>query len=248
MSISSDSSNSSSKRAGSIIFITGPMCSGKTKEMDRLLHQFEIPTKYGRQWKVTTIKYSDDHRYETTTVGDSSKPAVIGRTCLVISNDRAVKRASRAFPTLKAAYDYAKDFDVIGVDEGQFFPDIVEYADRLANEGHIIIISALSGKFDRTPFGHVLDIIPKAEKCIFLQAKCVRCGADAPFTARLDVSNKNDISIGTMDDYEPVCRACHNIHMSSTKANPLSSVSPSIPSTEKQLTILPCKLTSTTTN
>jgi|LakMenEpi03Aug12_release.lakeMendotaPanAssembly.Ray.scaffolds.fasta_scaffold4006978_1 thymidine kinase len=41
---------------------------------------------------------------------------------------KAVKSA-----TLKGIYERAKAFDVLAVDEGQFFPDLVEYAEKLAN-------------------------------------------------------------------------------------------------------------------
>jgi thymidine kinase len=35
------------------------------------------------------------------------------------------------------------NYDVIGVDEGQFFNDIVEFAEKAANAGKIVIISSL---------------------------------------------------------------------------------------------------------
>ena len=41
------------------------------------------------------------------------------------------------------------DCDVIGVDEAQFFPDIVEYAEQWANEGKVVIVAALDGTFQR---------------------------------------------------------------------------------------------------
>ena len=37
------------------------------------------------------------------------------------------------------------DFDVIGIDEGQFFPDIVEFSESAANSGKIVVIAALDG-------------------------------------------------------------------------------------------------------
>ena len=41
---------------------------------------------------------------------------------------KAVKSA-----TLKGIYERAKGFNVVAIDEGQFFPDLVEFAERLAN-------------------------------------------------------------------------------------------------------------------
>jgi len=45
--------------------------------------------------------------------------------------------------------DLWKPYDVIGIDEGQFFTDIVEFAEEFANHGKIVIISSLSGTFLR---------------------------------------------------------------------------------------------------
>lgn len=57
-----------------------------------------------------------------------------------------------------------KEYDCIGIDEGQFYEDIVDFAETAANLGKIVIISALSGTFERKPFKDVLDLIPKCEK------------------------------------------------------------------------------------
>lgn len=49
--------------------------------------------------------------------------------------------------------------DVIGVDEGQFFPDIVEWCDMQAQKyGKIVVVAALDGTFQRQPFGKVLEV------------------------------------------------------------------------------------------
>jgi thymidine kinase len=57
----------------------------------------------------------------------------------------------------------AEDFNVIGIDEGQFFPDIAQFADDMANIGKVVIVAALDGTFLRQPFGSILDLVPKAE-------------------------------------------------------------------------------------
>ena len=44
---------------------------------------------------------------------------------------------------LKDLGDAWKDYDVIGVDEGQFFTDIVEFSEKAANGGKVVIISSL---------------------------------------------------------------------------------------------------------
>ncbi len=46
------------------------------------------------------------------------------------------------------------------------FADIVEYAERWANEGKIVIIAALDGTFQRQPFNSILELIPLAEEVL----------------------------------------------------------------------------------
>lgn len=77
------------------------------------------------------------------------------------------------------------DYDVVAVDEGQFYPDIVEFCETLASQDKIVLVSALDGTFERKPFGRILKLVPLAEKVIKLRAICVNCGDDAPFTKRI---------------------------------------------------------------
>ena len=41
----------------------------------------------------------------------------------------------------------AKQFDVVAVDEGQFFSDIVEFCEDLASAGIVVLVTALDGTF-----------------------------------------------------------------------------------------------------
>ena len=55
--------------------------------------------------------------------------------------------------TLKEIKAKAMNYDVIAIDEGQFFPDIVDFSEELANKGKVVIVAALDGTFQRKPFG-----------------------------------------------------------------------------------------------
>jgi thymidine kinase len=78
-----------------------------------------------------------------------------------------------------------EDYDVIGVDEGQFFTEIVEFCELLANQGKTVVVSALDGTFERKPFGNIINLIPLAERVVKLCAVCVYCTAEAAFTKRI---------------------------------------------------------------
>ena len=86
---------------------------------------------------------------------------------------------------------------MIGIDEGQFFPDIVNWCEEMANRysfwskyqvkliredeklclfrGKIVLVAALDGTFQRLPFPEMLALVPLAEAVTKLQAVCMVC-------------------------------------------------------------------------
>jgi thymidine kinase len=61
-----------------------------------------------------------------------------------------------------------QDVDVIGIDEGQFFPDLLEWCEEQMNKHHrMIVIAALDGTFQRAPFGKVLNVSTEREAFFF---------------------------------------------------------------------------------
>lgn len=76
-------------------------------------------------------------------------------------------------------------YDVVAIDEGQFYPDIVDFCEELANNGTIVMVAALDGTFQRKPFGNIINLLPVAEKVTKLTAVCVYCGSEASFTQRV---------------------------------------------------------------
>ena len=102
--------------------------------------------------------------------------------------------------------------DVIGIDEGQWFKDVVWLSEILANCGKIVIIAALDGSFQRKPFlyldgSSILNLIPLAEEVIKLTAICQYCSKSASFTKRI-VESKEIELIGGAESYHATCRAC----------------------------------------
>jgi thymidine kinase len=75
-------------------------------------------------------------------------------------------------------------YDVIGIDEAQFFPDLIEFTEELTNRGKTVIAAGLDGDFQRKPFGKVLDLMSKCESITKLSAVCTETAADAFFTQR----------------------------------------------------------------
>jgi thymidine kinase len=105
-----------------------------------------------------------------------------------------------------------KEYDVIAADEGQFFPEIVEFVEELVEKmGKIVVVSALDGTYEGKPFGHVAELLPLSDQFVKLTAICHNCGQDAPFTVRrsdfIDQLGVIEV-VGGNDLYESVCRSC----------------------------------------
>ena len=105
----------------------------------------------------------------------------------------------------------AEQYDVVGIDEGQFFTDTVAWAEQMANKGKFVVIAALDGDFRRQPFGDILSLIPLAETVTKLNAVCMNCFGDAAFSKRITLSDGEKVEvIGGADKYMAVCRTCYN--------------------------------------
>ncbi len=48
------------------------------------------------------------------------------------------------------------DYDVVAIDEGQFFPDLVEFCEMAANSGKTVLVAALDSTFQRQVRGKLL--------------------------------------------------------------------------------------------
>ena len=204
------------------------MFSGKTTELMRRIRRYTHAKK-----RCQVIKYSKDTRYdsECASTHDRQKCAAVGCTRLS-----------------ELSVDSLVDLDVIGIDEGQFFPDVVEFADRWASAGKVVIVGALDATFERRPFGHILELIPLAEMVSKLNAVCMLCHKDASFTKRIGSETAVEV-IGGADKYLSTCRACFALDANSPTpqsptiasasdvaaaaavTEPASSVSPPSPST-----------------
>ncbi|KAH7724705.1 thymidine kinase [Aphelenchoides avenae] len=118
------------------------------------------------------------------------------------------KAAAISALTLREVIDCLRDHEVVAIDEGQFFSDIVEFSEELANSGKTVIISALNGDFQRKPFPVIAKLFAMAEKIDKVTAVCHACGQSASFTWRTVQSNEREV-IGGAEKYQAVCRSCY---------------------------------------
>ncbi len=113
-----------------ITLIIGPMFSGKTTELLRRLNRDSIAGK-----KVILIRNNIDKRVILTHDNMS-----FNRVKVIISDNLS---------EMDVSY-----YDVIGIDEGQFFDDLIA-ANQWANKGKNIIIAGLDATSEQKPFGKI---------------------------------------------------------------------------------------------
>lgn len=118
------------------------------------------------------------------------------------------------------------NYDVIGVDEAQFFPDLKSVVlDWISSGKPIIFVAGLDGDFNREKFGQILDLIPHSDEAVKFRAECDYCrknlfGSNSPlinstlisgpltngiFSKRI-IDSSEQICVGGSSEYRPTCR------------------------------------------
>lgn len=167
-----------------IELIIGPMFSGKSSELLRRLTRYKIAGKH-----TLLLRPNRDTRG-------------------FLTHDNKENSVNECFIDNIADFKDLYNYDVIGVDEGQFFPDL-HLIDKWADMGINVIVSALNGTSEKKPFNSVQDIIPLSDHITKLSAVCTNCGEDAQFSFFKDGKKDNDIVVGE-DEYTALCRGCWN--------------------------------------
>lgn len=184
-------------RQGRIEVVCGSMFSGKTEELIRRIKR----ATFARQ-RVVIFKPQIDTRYSEEEVVSHDHNAVMS---VPFSTSAEILNYLSSHTTSKDGYD----FDVVGIDEAQFFGmDLVDVCNQLANNGVRVIIAGLDMDFQCTPFGPIPALCAVADEVTKVHAICVKCGALAYVSHRL-VHDQNQVLIGEQAEYEPLCRECY---------------------------------------
>lgn len=184
---------------GILDLIAGPMFSSKTTT---LLGRLFAEAAIGK--KVLYINHSKDNRSE----GDFSTHNPLYK--------EKPKHKSVEFVVLSSMLkiENPENYDVIGVDEGQFFKDLIQGVIYLVEElDKHVIVAGLNGSHKRDKFGDVLELEPMSDTYTKLTAWCLECAkkklrVPAPFTHKIS-GGGNLEEIGGIDKYIPVCRRCY---------------------------------------
>ncbi|MDI3319933.1 thymidine kinase [Pinibacter soli] len=180
--------NLSGERRGWIEVICGSMFSGKTEELIRRLKRAKIANL-----KVEIFKPAIDIRYHEQNIVSHDENSIISTP---IDNSQTILLL-------------ANDVDVIGIDEAQFFDDMLpEVCDQLALRGIRVIVAGLDMDYLAKPFGQMPNLLAKADYITKLHAICVKCGNIANYSYRKEAKGPQ-VLLGEKDVYEPRCRHCY---------------------------------------
>lgn len=179
---------------GKINLILGCMFSGKSSEIIRLIKRYRQIEKYN----LLLINNSKDNRYGESVISSHDKIQI---KCHSIENLMDMQE--------KEIY---KNSNVIFIEEGQFFKDLLEFTLNAADKDNkIVYVAGLDGDYKRQEFGQMCKLVPHAEEITKLKALCNKCGdgTEANFTKRI-VNDNNQELVGSKESYIPVCRKHFN--------------------------------------
>jgi len=168
----------------SLRIIMGNMFSGKTTELIRVLKRYNSIGK-----KILVINSSKDVRCDDEVLKTHDN---VKFNCVKIDNFENID---------------IHPYDIVAVDEAQFFTGLKDFCQICMNYNKIIIIAGLDGDYLQRKFGEIIDCIPLADSITKLTAMCMKCldGTPGPFTKRIVKSDELEL-IGGNDMYMAVCR------------------------------------------
>ncbi len=175
---------------GWIEVIAGCMFSGKTEELIRRLRRAQIA-----KLNVKVFKPKIDNRYSKEKIVSHSEQSL----------------SSIIVETPQEILELAKDAQVVGIDEAQFFSkDLADVCNQLADEGKRVVVAGLDQDYRGIPFEPIPQLLAQAEYITKTLAICVKCGNPADRTQRT-IATQDRVLVGALDSYEARCRKCHYI-------------------------------------
>ncbi len=172
--------------------IIGSMYSGKTSELIRRIKRHQSIHQ-----RVLVINSCLDDRYS----GDGA----------IITHDNGSYECVKVKTLSEIGRTVIDEVDVIAIDEGQFFSDLVEYTLKYCEEyKKTVIVAGLISDFQRKRFGSILDLTHYADCITHQTALCTQCKDNTPgiFTKKICTSEQQ-IDVGSTGKYTALCRACY---------------------------------------
>jgi thymidine kinase len=199
---------SSPYKSGYLEIILGSMYSGKTSRLVEIYKQCKFCNI-----TVAVINHSIDNRYDDNLLSTHDKikiPCIKTEKLFdlwseYISFEGNIELISRVKDKFKVATS-----DVILINEGQFFPDLFDFVNKLLTLDKKVYVCGLDGDFERKKFGSILDLIPLCDKVNKLTSLCSLCKNGTPGIFSMRLTNEKEQTVVGSDNYIPVCRKCYD--------------------------------------
>lgn len=171
--------------------ITGPMFSGKTTELIRLMRIYMIADK-----KVLLVKHNKDNR------------------SVYIETHDGVTYPSISISNIEQLRDIIDHYEIIGIDEGQMYNNLYNFVQSVIHKNITFIIAGLTISFNhKILFDDMAKTCSIANKCIRLLSICNDCKSfNAVYSYNKFISKESDNvtnQIGGKDTYLALCRSCY---------------------------------------
>lgn len=179
----------------SLELVIGPMFSGKSSY---LLSSIRLYKRINKPVYIITSSFDTRYTKDAKIVNHNQE------SCIADIAVKNLKDISNNPLYLEA--------NVIIIEEGQFFENLVEFVlETVEVYGKHVIVAGLDGDASRKPFGEILALIPYCDNIIKLKAICKKCSIinNALFTSNKSTivkTNDSIINVGGADKYEALCR------------------------------------------
>ena len=171
---------------GYLEIILGSMYSGKTSRLVEIYKQCQFCNM-----SVIVINHTIDNRYDNNLMSTHDQikiPCLKTETLMDLS---------------------IIESNVILINEGQFFPDLEEFVEKMLEHKKKIYVCGLDGDFQRKKFGQILNLIPLCDKVTKLTSLCSLCKNGTPGIFSKRITFEKEQTVVGSDNYIPVCRSCY---------------------------------------
>lgn len=178
----------SHRKEGFLDLVVGSMFSGKTEYL------IDIYNKFKDEKKIFVINHNLDNRYDNNQI--------------VSHNRNKIPVNMKTTNLSEISLNSIDNYHIFIINEGQFFPDLIEFVQNLLNKKKHIYISGLDGDYKQEKFGQILDLIPLCDNITKLKSICNICHEKKGIFSKRIVDLQQKILVGSEETYIPICRFC----------------------------------------
>jgi thymidine kinase len=176
-----------------ITIIVGPMYSGKTSRAMLLSSKKKYRKMINNKPRtIVYIMHSEDNRYSENSI---------------LKTHSGFFTKSIKTSKITEIIKITEKMDIICIDEGHFFMNIVEIAKKLKNNGKDIIITLLNSDYRKKIFQHTIELFSISDKIIFCRGTCSMCDKKSSFTKMINNKNSTKMILKSAgkEMFIPVC-------------------------------------------